>query len=66
MLDKRIVLSIRDDSPCNGCTERFTKCHDRCPKDARGEPGYKAWKAEIERVNKAREEYAMRKDKKYR
>jgi hypothetical protein len=31
--------------PCNGCTERFSACSDRCPKDARGEFGYKAWKA---------------------
>ena len=30
--------------PCNGCTERFTACSDRCPKDARGEYGYKAWR----------------------
>ena len=31
--------------PCNGCTERFLACSDRCPKDARSEFGYKAWKA---------------------
>ena len=30
--------------PCNGCTERFIACSDRCPKDARNEYGYKAWK----------------------
>ena len=30
--------------PCGGCTERFTACSDRCPKDARGEYGYKAWR----------------------
>lgn len=30
--------------PCNGCTERFIACSDRCPKDARNEFGYKAWK----------------------
>lgn len=30
--------------PCNGCTERFTACSDRCPKDARGDFGHKAWK----------------------
>lgn len=57
MQGKRIVVSIRDDSPCNGCTERFAACHDRCPKDARGEPGYKAFKAEIERVKAVKEEY---------
>ena len=56
----RITSSIRDMSPCNGCTEKFTACHDNCPKDARGEPGYKAWKAEIERVNKERQTYLER------
>jgi hypothetical protein len=29
--------------PCNGCTERFIACSDHCPKDERGEYGYKAW-----------------------
>jgi hypothetical protein len=33
-----------DPCPCNGCTERFTACSDRCPKDARGEFGHHAWK----------------------
>jgi hypothetical protein len=40
-------------SPCMGCTERFTACHDRCPKDARGEYGYLAWKHEREEFAKA-------------
>lgn len=31
-------------SPCNGCPERFIACSDHCPKDARGEFGYKAWR----------------------
>lgn len=34
--------------PCKGCTERFTACSARCPKDERGEYGYKAWKADLE------------------
>lgn len=35
---------MRDNNcPCNGCTERFTACSDHCPKDERGEFGYKAW-----------------------
>lgn len=33
-----------EDNPCRFCTERFTACHDNCPKDARGEFGHKAWK----------------------
>ena len=44
-------------SPCKDCTERFTACHDHCPKDKRGEFGYKAWKEEVARINKARKEY---------
>ena len=51
---------IRDPSPCDGCTERFTACSDCCPKDARGERGYKAWTAEIARVKKAKREYIDR------
>lgn len=57
MKGKGIVVAIRDQSPCNGCTEKFLGCHDRCPKDERGEPGYKAFRAEIERVKAARTEY---------
>lgn len=43
--------------PCNGCTERFTACSDRCPKDARGEYGYKAWKADLRKFQAAEREY---------
>ena len=49
--------SIRDVSPCKDCTERFIACQDRCPKDARGDYGIKAWKAKIAQVKKARREY---------
>lgn len=35
---------MREDSPCHGCTERIIGCHGNCPKDARGEFGYNAWK----------------------
>ena len=34
---------MKEQSPCYGCTERFTACSGRCPKDARGEYGYNAW-----------------------
>ena len=61
--DKRIAWTIREVSPCKGCTERFCACWDHCPKDERGEYGYKAWKAEIKRVNNARVEYAKRNNK---
>lgn len=48
---------IRDEPPCKGCTERFTACSDHCPKDERGEFGYKAWRAEIDKVKKNRRDY---------
>lgn len=55
---KELPDPIRGESPCKDCTERFTACADHCPKDERGEYGHKAWKAEIERVNKNRRDYA--------
>lgn len=58
MNDKsRINCGIRDKSPCTGCTERFTACSDHCPKDERGEFGYKAWKAKIEEMKQTRKNY---------
>lgn len=54
---KEPVNPIRDKIPCGNCPERFTACSDRCPKDARGEFGYKAWKSEVERVNGNRRKY---------
>ena len=53
----RLNGPIRDENPCKDCTERFTACSDRCPKDERGEYGHKAFKAEIVRVNENRREY---------
>lgn len=47
----------RDVSPCKGCTEKFTACHDRCPKDERGEDGYGSWKKRLLEVNQRRKEY---------
>ena len=44
-------------TPCMGCPERFTACSDKCPKDARGEYGYKAWKADHQRIKAAEKEY---------
>ena len=40
-------------SPCKDCQERFTACHDHCPKDARDEYGYKAWKADMDAEKQA-------------
>lgn len=45
-------------SPCKDCAERFTACHDKCPKDERGEFGYKSWKLRLDERNKARKAHA--------
>ena len=57
---QRPPKTIRDTSPCDGCTERFIACSDRCPKDERGDYGYKAFKAEIARVKNARKQHINR------
>lgn len=57
MRGKRITIAIRDVAPCRDCTEKFLGCHDKCPKDERGEFGYDAWRGEIKKVKTAREEY---------
>lgn len=57
---QRLPNAIRDISPCAGCTEKFTACYDCCPKDERGEHGYKAWKAEIKRVKEEKQKYLNR------
>ena len=48
-------------SPCKDCPERFSACSDKCPKDARGEYGYKAWIADLRKVHAAEREYKTRK-----
>ena len=53
------------DSPCKDCTERFTACSDKCPKDSRGEYGYKAWKAEYRKQKAAEKEYKMKRREDY-
>lgn len=47
----------REEAPCKGCPERFPACSDHCPKDARGEFGYKAWKARFDEINNKRKAY---------
>lgn len=51
-MDKGIVLTAHRLSPCKDCRERFTACHDICPKDKRGEFGYKAWKKMVDEEKK--------------
>lgn len=50
---------ITKDSLCKDCPERFTACSDKCPKDARGEYGYKAWKAALRKQQAAEKEYKL-------
>ena len=54
---QRININIRGSSPCRDCSERFTACSDRCPKDQRGEYGYKAWKQDVQAVKETRKSY---------
>ena len=53
-------------SPCMGCSERFPACSDRCPVDARGEYGYKAWKADWDKAKQAEREYKRQIHEDYR
>jgi hypothetical protein len=54
---KELRLNSRIDAPCKGCTERSTACSDHCPKDARGEFGYNAWRKAVEEVAENRKTY---------
>lgn len=38
---------MNEPCPCNKYPERFIACSDHCPKDERGDYGYKAWKAKM-------------------
>ena len=40
-------------SPCKDCPERFPACSAHCPKDERGEYGYKAWRVDFEAKRRA-------------
>ena len=52
-IGKAITGPIRDDNPCLNCKKpkRYPGCHGKCKDHAK-------WKAEIERVNKNRHDYA--------
>lgn len=52
--------------PCKDCPERFTACSDKCPKDLRGEYGYKAWLADVHKQQAAVKEYKRRRLEDYR
>lgn len=44
-------------APCKDCPERFIACSDHCPKDARGEYGYKAYKADLSKSKQAEKDF---------
>ena len=48
------------DTPCKDCPERFRACSDNCPKDARGEYGYKAWLTDLHKQKAVEKEYLLR------
>lgn len=54
---QRPPRTVRNISPCKDCTEKYKACHDNCPKDSRGEVGYKTWKTEIDSIKAEREKY---------
>ena len=51
--------------PCKDCPERFYACSDKCPKDARGEFGYQAWKAELRKQKAVEREYKLQQREEY-
>ena len=52
-------------APCKDCPERFIACSDHCPKDARGEYGYKAYKADLNKSKQAQKEYKRQRYESY-
>lgn len=62
---KPIIFTFREKSPCKECAERSIACSDHCPKDARGEYGYNAWKKDAANVNDNRKEYNDKKWRRY-
>jgi hypothetical protein len=58
--NQRLHNSSRDPSPCRGCTERFLACSGKCPKDARGEYGYDAWRTNCKRIKAEKQKYLDR------
>ena len=56
-IGKEISGPIRNDNPCLNCKKptRHPGCHDKCQR-------HKEWKAEIERVNQNRRDYAKNRE----
>ena len=56
---------VDKNAPCKDCPERFLACSDKCPKDARGEYGYKTWLADVHKQQAAYKEYKARRREDY-
>lgn len=58
--EQRLNNGLRDRSPCADCPsdEKYTACHDTCKK-------FKEWRAKLEAVKAAREEYNRKNGRKY-
>lgn len=63
MSGEKLPGVMRGFPPCNDCAERHTACHDKCPKDERGEYGYGHWKAEAKEINDKRKAYEAERNK---
>ena len=48
--NRRPPATMRGHSPCMGCQDRHTACHDKCER-------HKEWKGEADRQKKAQKEY---------
>ena len=53
----RLPGVMRGSPPCRDCEERHTACHDKCPKDERGEYGYGTWTEDAKKVKDTRRAY---------
>jgi hypothetical protein len=58
--NQRLPDTYRTKSPCKDCPERFLACSDKCPRDARGEYGYDAWRADCKRIKAEKQKYLDR------
>ena len=52
-------------APCKDCPERFIACSDKCPKDLRGEYGYKTWLADVHKQQAVEKEYKAQRREDY-
>lgn len=61
-----MLMNIMDDSPCKGCEKRFLACSARCPIDAEGGYGYKAWREKEQEKQALYKEYVKQHNEDYK